>query len=263
MKCKRSALPRPPRPLPRDHPRVPRRRRKQVGRRASRKRPHLQRLKRQRARHILARQRHQRQAQRAHRRTWTLATWNTRGLGAVAGYINQELKTKCFLDRMFHQGWGCVVVTDLKFPDDAVRTYRQHGQAWHLVVCQQVGFLLTAQWWTWWQAGGSVCYRRSSRVAALGFPRVGWCRGLYLIGVYAPISTAGQASRLAVRRDVELLMALAPATHLVLILGGLNAELGNNHAGLGSCGRFCQPQGLGDWSGMEGLVLPPRSPGCL
>lgn len=106
------------------------------------------------------------------------------------------------------------------------------------------------------------CATVGRRVAALG-PRVGWCRGLYLIGVYAPISTAGQASRLAVRRDVELLMALAPATHLVLILGGLNAELGNNHAGLGSCGRFCQPQGLGDWSGMEGLVLPPRSPGCL
>ena len=82
------------------------------------------------------------QQQQEHReclRQWRMATWNTRGLGATTGYINQELKTQ-ILTRMAIQRWGLITLTDLMFRDDGVRTYRHRGKTWYLVHRQKIVF---------------------------------------------------------------------------------------------------------------------------
>ena len=83
-----------------------------------------------------------------------VATWNTRGLGAEAGEIDQELKMTSILERMRIQKWDVVGLTDLKYREDGVRKYRHAGQDRFLVVSGRVGFLMSESWHSWWQAGG-------------------------------------------------------------------------------------------------------------
>ena len=129
-----------------------------LGRKVVRVRKKVAAAKQQRTRHIRARFHQRTKEQRAWQRQWRLATWNTRGLGAVSGYINQELKIQCFLSRMVVQRWGLVTLTDLSFREDGVRTYRCRGSTWYLVVRQKVGFLMSEVWWNWWQSGGALVY---------------------------------------------------------------------------------------------------------
>ena len=75
---------------------------------------------------------------------------------------------------------------------------------------------------------GAKIYASSSRVAGIQFPRVGWRRGIFLVGVYAPTSDSTTGERQDVRDKVTQLLQLAQATSITCVLGDLNAELGNN-----------------------------------
>ena len=113
---------------------------------------------------------------------------------------------------MVVQRWGLVTLTDLSFREDGVRTYRCRGSTWYLVVRQKVGFLMSEVWWNWWQSGGAVVYQKSYRIAALSFPRVGWRRGLFVVGVYVPTSSSGKEERKSLRNFLHLVLEFTPTT---------------------------------------------------
>ena len=217
-----------------------------LGRKVARVRKQVRKVKQHKTRHIRIRMFQQQQEHREWQREWRMATWNTRGLGATTGYINQELKIQCLLTRMALQRWGLITLTDLMFRENGVRTYRHRGKSWYLVHRQQVGFLMSEVWWNWWQAGGAVVYQKSSRVAAIDFPRMGWRRGLYVAGIYAPTSASGKEERNTLRHDLELILEPAPATSLITVMGDFNAEMGNNHnrtiSGWDAVGHFSNPK---------------------
>ena len=114
-----------------------------LGRKVVRVRKQVVKAKQQRDRHIRHRFHQKAKEQRAWQWEWRLSTWNTRGLGAFSGYINQELKIECFLTRMAVQRWGLVTLTDLSFQEDGVKTYRCRGSTWYLMVRQKVGFRMS------------------------------------------------------------------------------------------------------------------------
>ena len=181
-----------------------------------------------------------------HKRNIRLATWNTRGLGSRHSEHNQEMKLKCFIHRMVQQRWGCLVLTDLKYAGDQVRSCAVQGGTWTLVVRQQVGFLLSDTWREWWEEGGSRTYSGGSRVAGIQFPRRGWRRGIFVIGVYAPTSSSTVQERHQLRDQVSNVINMAQATSISLLLGDINAELGNNQnantLGHTVVGRFARPK---------------------
>ena len=92
----------------------------------------------------------------------------------------------------------------------------------------------------------AVVYQKSSRVAAIAFPRMGWRRGLYVAGIYAPTSASGKEERNTLRHDLELILELAPATSLITVMGDFNAIMGNNHnrtiSGWDAVGHFSNPK---------------------
>ena len=199
-----------------------------LGRKIQRLHRQVKGQKQKRTRHILRNLRQREQEEKTCKQEWRLATWNTRGLGAIAGNIDQTLKIQNIIARMHHQRWGILVLTELLYREDRVLVYSHLGRNWYLVVCTRVGFLLSEPWWNRWQAGGAGVHKQPPRVAALGFPRDGWRRGLYVVGAYAPTSSSGKEARQALRHSIEVLMSMAPATSLCIVLGDLNAEMGNN-----------------------------------
>ena len=79
--------------------------------------------------------------------------------------------------------------------------------------------------------GGSVLYHKAPRSVAISLPTRGWRRGLYLICTYAPTSSSGLPPAWeALRRSLDILLNMCPATAMPIILEDLNAELGNNSA---------------------------------
>ena len=79
---------------------------------------------------ILYRLRQQQVDSQRCRQEWRMATWNTRGLGATAGYVDQTLKIQNVIDRMIQQKWGILVLTELLFREDEVCTYKHMGRTW-------------------------------------------------------------------------------------------------------------------------------------
>ncbi|CAE7261281.1 unnamed protein product [Symbiodinium sp. CCMP2592] len=126
------------------------------------------------------------------------------------------------------QQWDVICLTDLKYPDDGTREYRYNGRDWYMVVLGRVGFLLSDVWYTWWEQGGAITYQRNLRAAAIGIPRRGWRRGVWLCAAYAPTSAAGRRVRAALRQDVTYLVEAAPPSNMIVVAGDLNAELWNN-----------------------------------
>lgn len=59
---------------------------------------------------------------------------------------------------MHIQKWGMVVLTELAFRENGVRSYHHLGRTWYLVVCTRVGFLLSEHWWARRQSGGAVLH---------------------------------------------------------------------------------------------------------
>ena len=191
-------------------------------------RQQLQLRRQRRARHIHIQSQRKFSLFQKRARRFKLATWNTRGLGAPHGLINQELKIRCFISHMITHTWSCLVLTDLKFRDNGVRRYRQDGQSWYLVIQDKIGFLLDVWCYDWWVLGGSVLHSQAPRVAAISLPRRGWRRGLFVMGVYAPTSEAGAGARRTLRQQLTVMQGMAPATSLQIIAGDFNAEFGNN-----------------------------------
>ena len=102
------------------------------------------------------------------------------------------------------------------------------GRSWLLIPQGKIGFLLEDLWATWWQEGGSKVYSVGDRVAALHFPRRGWRRGLFVMGLYAPTSDATVADRHFLRTQATQVAGLAHATSLKVLLGDFNAEMGTH-----------------------------------
>ena len=225
---------------------VSRRRARYIARKLSVLRRRCRQAKLSRTRAIVQVLRHRVREARNFRRGMHIAVWNTRGLGAVAGNIDQELKMEAILERMRIQRWDIVGLTDLKYREDGVRRFRHKGLDYFLVIAGRVGFLMNRSWYQWWQDGGAILYQRSVRVAALQFPREGWRRGLMLSCVYGPTSAAGKRARQAVRQDLDALRGMLAPTSLHIIVGDLNAELGNNRdhtrAGWQVVGSFPSPR---------------------
>ena len=139
-----------------------------------------------------------------------------------------EVKLKCFVNRMIQQSWGCIVLTDMK-GDNSVREFSIYGRSWTLVTRGKIGFLLEDAWAEWWKEGNGATYASGPRTCGIQFPRRGWRRGLYLVGVYAPTSDATSPERQALRSQVSERIQMAQATSITLVLGDFNAELGNRN----------------------------------
>ena len=61
-----------------------------------------------------------------------IATWNSRGLGALQGKYPLEIKIKCFIHRMQVQQWGCLVLTDVKGLSNP-QSFMVDGRSWLLI----------------------------------------------------------------------------------------------------------------------------------
>ena len=174
-----------------------------------------------------------------------LATWNTRGLRPDSTSPGMEVKMKCIIQRMVLQKWGCLVLTDVKGPD-GLKEYRYLGRTWYFFTQGRVGFLLEDIWHTWWTEGGSRFYPQGSRTCGLQFPRRGRRRGLFLVGVYAPTSDSSTGNRQTLRDQVSNVLSMCEAPSLKLVLGDLNAEMGNSVDttldGFAVMGRFSNPK---------------------
>ena len=166
-----------------------------------------------------------------------IVTWNTRGWGAVFSEFDQVIKTQCILDLLEQRGVGLGVLTDVKFRESGVREYTTHRQTWTVVVSGKVAFAMNGAWAAWWRQGQSKLVSSTPasggevRVAALEFPRVGWRRGLFVVGVYAPTSAAPHGERESLRRQTGEVLSRAPGSMLRVVLGDFNAELGLHHQG--------------------------------
>ena len=187
-------------------------------------------LRHKRTRHIrLQRQRIlQAQQQSSHRckSKPKIATWNTRGLGAIHA-ANTPAKIKCFIHSMLEYKWGCKAVTDLRGLDGTLE-FHQAGRSWTLITHQRVGFLLDDVWTQWWQEGQSKLYPNGDRALGIQFPRRGWRRGLFLTTVYAPTSDSTTGERQFLRDQMNQVLGMKESTSMTLVLGDFNAEMGNN-----------------------------------
>ena len=155
-----------------------------------------------------------------------IATWNTRGLGAPYA-PNTQMKIQCFIHRMILQKWGCMALTDLKGPD-GVREYTFSGRTWILITHKKVGFLLNDVWTQWWREGQAKLFPQGDRVLGIQFPRRGWRRGLFLVSVYAPTSDSTPGERQGLRDNTTNVLLSKESTSITIVLGDINAELGNN-----------------------------------
>ena len=156
-----------------------------------------------------------------------VATWNTRGFQANTQTVQGEIKLKCLIHRMLIQKWGCIVLTDIKGVD-GTHSFSYGGRTWTLISRGKGGFLLEDVWTTWRRDGGSKVYTDGPRVSGIQFPRVGWRRGLYITGVYAPTSDSTVEERQLLRDQINQVQAMAQSTSIRLLAGDFNAELGNN-----------------------------------
>ena len=68
-------------------------------------------------------------------------------------------------------------------------------------------------------------------MAAPEFPRVGWRRGLFVVGVYAPTSAAPHRERESLRRQTGEVLGRAPGSMMRLVVGDFNAESGLSNRG--------------------------------
>ena len=121
--------------------------------------------------------------------------------------FDQVIKTQCLLDLLEKRGVGLGVFTDVKFRESGVREYTTDSQSWRAVVSGKVAFVMNVAWTGWWRQGQSKLISSTPaaggevRVAALEFPRVGWRRGLFVVGIYAPTSAAPRRERESLRRQ--------------------------------------------------------------
>ena len=185
-------------------------------------------LRDKRTRHILLQRQRilQAQQQGSHRckNKPKIATWNTRGLGAIHA-TNTPAKIKCFIHSMLEYNWGCVAVTDLR-GNDGTLEFQHTGRSWTLITHQRVGFLLDDVWTQWWQEGQSKLYPNGDRVLGIQFQRRGWRRG-FLTTVYAPTSDSTTGERQLLRDQVNQVLGMKEPASMTLVLGDFNAEMGN------------------------------------
>lgn len=118
-------------------------------------------------------------------------------------------------------------MTDLRGADGTLE-FQHVGRSWTLITHQRVGFLLDDVWTQWWQEGRSKLYPNGDRVLGIQFPRRGWRRGLFLTTVYAPTSDSTTRERQLLRDQVNQVLGVKESTSVSLVLGDLNAEMGNN-----------------------------------
>ena len=85
----------------------------------------------------------------------------------------------------------------------------------------------------WWTHGGNQGRRRWPKAGWLGLQGsvFGWRRGVFVVGVYAPISTARAHVRQECRRQVTQVLAQATGDDFHVIGGDFNAEVGFNGDG--------------------------------
>ena len=172
------------------------------------------------------------QKQNKGKKRFKMLTWNTRGWGARYSEIDQAIKSRCIVHLVERRGVGLAILSDLKFPEVGVRTYRTALQCWTLVAVGSVGFLMNEEWADWWTQGGGVFAaatpegRDKVRAASVTFPRVGWRRGLHVVGVYAPTAAARRRQRDEFMRQVGDMLGRAPGSSMQVLAGDFNAELG-------------------------------------
>ena len=95
-----------------------------------------------------------------------------------------------------------------------------------------VGFLMNEEWAERWTQGGGVFAaatpegRDKVRAASVTFPRVGWRRGLHVVGVYAPTAAARRRERDEFMRQVGDMLGRAPGSSMQVLAGDFGKELG-------------------------------------
>ena len=166
-----------------------------------------------------------------------IMTWNARGWGAAYTTLDPRIKAQCLVNMAEVRGIGLIVFTDLKFPQQGLRTYHTETSKFVLLVTGTIGFLMNAQWHQWWVEGGRQWVmpepqgNNRIRSAAIVFPRKGWRRGLYVIGVYAPTSSARKSERTDCIKQVQALLDKTPGSFMRIVAGDCNAELGTGTHG--------------------------------
>ena len=166
-----------------------------------------------------------------------IMTWNARGWGAAYTTLDPRIKAQCLVNMAEVRGIGLIVFTDLKFPQQELRTYHTETSKFVLLVTGTIGFLMNAQWHQWWVEGGQQWVmpepqgNNRIRSAAIVFPRKGWRRGLYVIGVYAPTSSARKSELTDCIKQVQALLDKTPGSFMRIVAGDCNAELGTGTHG--------------------------------
>ena len=171
------------------------------------------------------------------KKRFKILTWNTRGWGAPYTTLDPEVKARCLVQLIEARGVGLAVFTDLKFPEQGLRTYQTQANKFTMLVTGTIGFMMNEQWFQWWSEGGrqwvmpTTAENERIRTAAIVFPRKGWKRGLYVVGVYAPTSSARKKDHVGCLRQVQSLLDKTPGSFMKLVAGDCNNEFGKGSNG--------------------------------
>ena len=163
--------------------------------------------------------------------TFTIGSWNTRGLGAPFGK-DPAGKEHAIGRFMSERNWNAALLTDLRYKEDGFRTLSVGNVSWLLIHFGRVGVALDPFLTQQWKQGGSKILKGKgediqNRFFGVVIPSSGWKPGLCLIPVYAPLTNKTSLQfRDAFRDQLSRILDVAN-NRLKPILGGdFNGEVG-------------------------------------
>lgn len=167
---------------------------------------------------------------RAQKRKATFGTWNTRQLGAVQGYIDQELKLETMTTLWNQRKWEIVCMTDTKLGQACVlETTSTTTPRWTIISRGKVAIALNTQWTQAWRnssypihTDGNLAECRSMLLQIPCYQKL----GIAIISTYAPSSRASRQNIQEYYQNLETLLTKVRPRFIVIIAGDFNSEVG-------------------------------------
>ena len=166
--------------------------------------------------------------------------------GATQVPYDPWTKTQCLLGLAGKRGWDAVLLSDVKFESDGVKTVQLDNEhTWTIIVSGRVAVALTGSLAEAWLVNG-VSYspkRREGRALLLRIPGQGHHAGLALIAVCAPTTDAPIRRKRDFWDQVRTAKRGAHARDVLVIGGEFNADFDVTHQ------RDIRPEVVGRWGG--------------
>ena len=92
------------------------------------------------------------------------------------------------------KGWQIVILTDVAWKEQGIWEYETVNGKWTIVNTGRIAFAMDNVAGKRWRDGGSIWKKGRKdtsgqiRCASITIPRIGWRRGMHIVGVYITIS---------------------------------------------------------------------------